>query len=98
MFNNLKPTETSFTALQHTQTPRTRDLVIFVQMTTMTTDIQTDYFTPCACTWGNEDILYKCTIDKIRLRLISNLRENYKMLMNIHELQRAAVYGSNRSA
>ena len=72
--------------------------MIFVHTTTMTTDIQTDYFTPCACMWGTEDVLYKYAIDEIRLRLISNLRENYKMFMNIHELQCAAVYGSSRSA
>ena len=33
-----------------------------------------------------EDILYKCTIDEIRLWLISDLQENYKLRVNIHEL------------
>ena len=33
-----------------------------------------------------EDILYKYTIDEIRLRLISDLQENYKLPVNIHEL------------
>ena len=34
----------------------------------------------------NEDIPYKYTIDEIRLRVISDLQENYKMYMNIHVL------------
>ena len=41
----------------HAQIPRTRDMVIFVPTTTMTTTItdrQTDCFTPCACVLGNE--------------------------------------------
>ena len=32
---------------------------------------------------------------KIRLRVISNLPKNYKAVMNIHELQCTAVYGSS---
>ena len=39
-----------------------------------------------------EDILYKCTVDEIRLRVISNLQENYKKRMNIHELLCIDVY------
>ena len=35
---------------------------------------------------ANEDILYKCTIDEIRLRVTSDLQENHKKRMNIHEL------------
>ena len=66
MFSYSKRTESSFSqistdslCLQHAQTPRSRDLAIFVlttitTMTMTTTDIQTDYFTPCACTWGNQ--------------------------------------------
>ena len=34
----------------------------------------------------NEDILYKYTTDEIRLRVISDLQENYKVIMNIHEM------------
>ena len=64
MLRNSKCTETSFSpistdslCLQHTQMPRFRDLVIFMPtMTTTTarttTDIQTDYFKPCACVRG----------------------------------------------
>ena len=33
-------------------------------------------------TYANEDIPYKCTIDEIRLRLISDLQEN---LQDVHE-------------
>ena len=32
--------------------PRSRDLAIFMP----TTDVQTDYFTPCACARGNKDM------------------------------------------
>ena len=41
---------------------------------------------------ANEDILYKCTIDEVRLRVISDLQENYKKCMNIHELLCIGVY------
>ena len=34
---------------------------------------------------ANEDILYKYTIDEIRLRLISDLQENFQDDMNIHK-------------
>ena len=58
MFSYSKRTERSFSQiftdslyLQHVQTPRSRDLAIFMPMTT-TTDGQTDYFTPCACARG----------------------------------------------
>ena len=49
------PISTDWLCLQHAQTPRTRDLAIFVPTTTTTTttDGQTDCFTPCACAWGN---------------------------------------------
>ncbi len=46
-------------------------------------------------TYTNEDILYKCTIDEIRLRVISDLQEIYEAFMNIHELYCTAVYGSS---
>ena len=36
--------------------------------------------------YANEDILYKYAIDEIRLRIISDLQENYEAVMNIHEL------------
>ena len=36
----------------------------------------------------NEDIPYKYAIDEIRLRVISNLQENYK----IHEYSCIAIY------
>ena len=45
MSSNLKRTETTFSHIQHAQMPRTRDLAIFVP--TITTDRQTDCFTPC---------------------------------------------------
>ena len=32
---------------------------------------------------ATEDILYKYTIDEIRLRLISDLQDNYKLLVNV---------------
>ena len=35
---------------------------------------------------ANEDIPYKYTIDEIRLRVISDLQESYKMYMSIHVL------------
>ena len=38
------------------------------------------------------DILYKCTIDEIRLRVISHLQENYELLVHIHELRVALLY------
>ena len=47
--------------------------------------------------YANEDIPYKCTTDEIRLRLISDLQENYKMYMNIHELRCIAVYGGSQA-
>ena len=34
---------------------------------------------------ANKDILYKCTIDEIRLMVISDLQKNYKQRMNIHK-------------
>ena len=46
-------------------------------------------------TYANEDILQKYTIDEIRLRVISDLQSIYKVVMNIHELQCTAVYGSS---
>ena len=51
---------TDLLCLQHAQMPRSRDLVIFILTTTMmtTTDIQTDYFTPCACAQGNYYVLH----------------------------------------
>ena len=42
--NQFSPISTDWLCLQHAQTPRTRDLAIFVPTTT--TD---DCFTPCAC-------------------------------------------------
>ena len=45
---------------------------------------------------ANEDILYKCTIDEIRLRVISDLQENYKIYMNIHDLLCISVYGGSQ--
>ena len=36
--------------------------------------------------YTSEDILYKYTIDEIRLEVISDLQENYKVFMNIHEM------------
>ena len=41
---------------------------------------------------AREDILYKCIIDEIRLRIISDLQENYKLLVNINKLCCIAVY------
>ena len=38
------------------------------------------------------DILYKCIIDEIRLRVISHLQENYKLLVNIHAARCITVY------
>ena len=43
-----------------------------------------------------EDILYKCTIDEIRLRLIRDLQESYKLLVNIHKLLCVSVYGGSQ--
>ena len=66
MQNDLKYTEASFSSiltysltLQVAQAYRSPILTIFVR-TTMTTDIQTDYFTPCACVRGNN---YIATLD-----------------------------------
>ena len=45
----------------------------------------------------NVDILYKCTIDEIRLRVISGLQENLQVNMNIHELCRIDVYAGSQA-
>ena len=45
---------------------------------------------------ANEDILYKCTIDELRLRVISDLQENDNSCMNIHELLCIGVYGGSQ--
>ena len=37
----------------------------------------------------NVDIPYKYTVDEVRLRVISDLQENYEMYMNI------AIYGGS---
>ena len=47
---SFSPISTDWLCLQHAQTPRTRDLAIFMLTTT---DGQTDCFTPCACARGN---------------------------------------------
>ena len=47
---SFSPISTYSICLQFSRMPRCPDLAILV--TTMTTD-KTDYFTPCACTWGN---------------------------------------------
>ena len=51
---SFSPISTDWLCLQYAQMPRTRDLAIFVPTTmmTMTTDRQTDCFTPCACVRG----------------------------------------------
>ena len=47
---SLLPRLTIWSYLQFAQMPPTsRDLAIFVP----TVELQTDYFTPCACAWGN---------------------------------------------
>ena len=45
---------------------------------------------------AREDILYKCIIDEIRLRVISDLQENYNLLVNIDELCCIAAYGGSQ--
>ena len=50
------PYLTNLPCLPVTNVPASQDLAIFVPTTTtttMTTDGQTDYFTPCPCAWGN---------------------------------------------
>ena len=41
---------TVWSSLQHIHVPITADVANFVPTTT---ELQTDHFTPCACTWGN---------------------------------------------
>ena len=62
--NDLKLTKINILAdsnrsvrLQVAQVPRSLKLAIFV-LTMATIDIQTDHFTPCACTWGNYMYMY----------------------------------------
>ena len=55
-WTSFSPISTDWLCFQHTQTPRTQDLVIFVPITT--TDGQTDCFTPCACARGNYCWIY----------------------------------------
>ena len=63
--NQFSPISTDWLCLQHTQMPRTQDLETFVLMTTtMTTDGQTDCFTPCACTRGNYAAFYSAFIER----------------------------------
>ena len=45
-------------------------------------NIYTDSFDMARNPSANEDILYKCTIDEIRLRVISDLQEK---LQDVHE-------------
>ena len=55
---SFSPISTDWLCLQHTQMPRTQDLVIQVRADdndndNVTTDGQTDCFTPCTCARGN---------------------------------------------
>ena len=76
MPNDLKHTEASHFAdsnrsagLLVTQMPRSPKVVIF--MPTITTDVQIDHFTPCACAWGNNNYCdNNINLDQNRARYI----------------------------